>query len=53
MIEVKELVKKYRSGDEEITATNNVTFTFQDKGFYIVLGKIGKKVYYGTSRKVN
>ena len=41
MIEVKELVKKYRSGDEEITATNNVTFTFQDKGFYIVLGKSG------------
>ena len=33
--------KIYKSGENEIIATNDISYTFNDKGFYIILGKSG------------
>lgn len=43
MIEIKNLIKKYISENngEEVVATNDLSFTFNDSGFYFVLGKSG------------
>ncbi len=41
MIDIKDLVKKYHSGQEEIIAANKVCLRFENSGFYIILGKSG------------
>jgi putative ABC transport system ATP-binding protein len=41
MIEVKNLVKTFRSGDASVTATNDISFTVPDGQFASVVGRSG------------
>ncbi|MCR5564792.1 MAG: ABC transporter ATP-binding protein, partial [Gammaproteobacteria bacterium] len=41
MIQVKNLVKIYQTGDSEVKALDNVSFTLPDKGMIFIVGKSG------------
>jgi len=41
MLEVKKLVKKFQSGDTEVVATDNVSFSVPDGQFASIVGKSG------------
>lgn len=41
MIELIDVKKYYKSGVNTVKANDNLSFTFKDKGFYIILGKSG------------
>lgn len=40
-ISVKNLTKKYGAGENQVNALNNVNLTFEDSGFYAVIGASG------------
>lgn len=41
MLQVKNLTKIYKRGKRKTTAVNNISFTFDDKGFVFIVGKSG------------
>lgn len=41
MLEVKNLTKKFKSGDQEVVAVNNLSFTIEEGQFVTITGKSG------------